>query len=108
VIHFLPPHFPFIRKPVTKGGVGPDLPGRSDSAWNMAEKGDIDHDTVEEAYRDNMRYVEKFVAELAENLDGKTVLRSDHGNLVGEAGVYGHPTERMEKPLKKVPYKQVS
>jgi hypothetical protein len=106
IVHFLPPHYPFIRKPLTKGGIGPDLPGRSDSAWNLAESGELSQSTVEAAYRDNINYIEDYVRDLAENLKGKTILTSDHGNLVGEAG-YGHPRDRMDEPLKKVPYHEL-
>lgn len=104
VVHILPPHYPFIRKPVSKGGISQGLEGRDDSAWNLAEAGEVSHEEVEEGYRDNMRYVEDHVRELGKKLDGKTILTSDHGNLVGEAGIYGHPRDKMEKPLKVVPW----
>jgi hypothetical protein len=104
IIHFLPPHYPFVRRPVTNSGIAPDLPGRKDSAWNYAEKGRVGHDVVEESYRDNMRYVADYVQDLVEELEGKTVITSDHGNFVGEKGFYGHMKGRMEEPVKRVPY----
>ena len=104
IVHFLPPHYPFIMKPLTKGGIGPDLPGKNNSAWDLAEQGKLSKETVEDAYRDNISYVENYVEKLADELKGKTILTSDHGNFVGESGFYGHPTERDEVPVRKVPY----
>ena len=107
IVHFLPPHYPFVRKPISRGGIGPDLPERKDSAWELAEKGKIDHRAVEEAYRDNIAYIDSYIGEIAEKLEGKTMLTSDHGNFVGEAGIYGHPKYRKERPLKEVPYHEL-
>lgn len=104
IVHFLPPHYPFIRKPTTQGGISKNLEGRADSAWNYAESGELRHRTVEEGYRDNIRYIKSYIDELGEELEGKTILTSDHGNFVGEGGSYGHPPYRNESPLRTVPY----
>lgn len=44
----------------------------------------------------------------AEVVQGKTVLTSDHGNLVGENNLYGHPAESKAKVLREVSWKVVS
>ena len=107
IIHFLPPHYPFVREPVTKGGFGSEKSARTESAWDLAEKGKVEQKVVEDAYRDNMRYIYNHILDLAEKLGGKTFLTSDHGNFVGENGVYAHPKNRMEKPVKKVPWTEI-
>lgn len=105
IIHFLPSHYPFIRKPISEG-ISPNLDKdyRNCSPWKLAEKKQLDHESVEEGYRDNMNYVYEHLKDLEKELEGKTILTSDHGNLIGEAGFYGHPANRNEKGLRKVPF----
>lgn len=107
IIHFMPPHYPFIRKSVSEG-ISPNLDKdyRNSSPWKLAEKNQLNHEIVEEGYRDNMNLIQDYVKKLEENLKGETTLTSDHGNLVGEAGFYGHPAKRDEKALRKVPFVQ--
>ncbi|KXB01998.1 hypothetical protein AKJ44_01685 [candidate division MSBL1 archaeon SCGC-AAA261F17] len=46
--------------------------------------------TLYEAYENNLRAALAEVKKLAERLPGKTVVTSDHGELLGEDGLYGH------------------
>lgn len=43
------------------------------------------------AYRKNLEWVLEHVAELSTYLDGKIVITADHGELLGEHGLYFHP-----------------
>lgn len=104
IIHFLPPHYPFIGKSL-KGELSPSLgKGQDTNIWSLAEKGKVEQEAVKEGYKDNIELVYSYVQDLAQDLEGKTVLTSDHGNFVDENGVYGHPRERDEKPLRQVPF----
>lgn len=41
-------------------------------------------------YIENLRIALKYVSELIEELDGTIIITSDHGDLLGEDGYYGH------------------
>lgn len=113
--HFMQPHAPFI------GELGRSMVGggwRSDDSgeqgiWNYLRAGteDLDPDTVWEAYCENLDVVLAEVAELLDDLDGKTVVTADHGNFVGERlwpvptrKKYGHPYGVHAPELVKVPW----
>jgi len=46
---------------------------------------------LEQLYRDNLRRVLKAIASLLNNIDGHTIITSDHGELLGEYGLFFHP-----------------
>lgn len=81
--------------------------------WMAVEAGLVDHDTLWAAYRSNLELVMEPVWRLVESLDGKTVVTSDHGNLIGERGwpvpmrLYGHPTGVRLPGLVRVPWATV-
>jgi hypothetical protein len=59
---------------------------------------------VEEYYEDNLRLVLEAVAELIEDLDGRVVVTSDHGEAFGEQGVWEHQIETHIPALLEVPW----
>jgi chemotaxis signal transduction protein len=64
-----------------------------------------DRDEIWEAYIENLRYVLDSVEILLENIDaGKVVITSDHGNAMGEWGVYEHPLGVPIDSVKNVPW----
>lgn len=96
IIHFMPPHYPFIT-PLFEDDKDVD-------PWVLAENGELDPERAISAYKDSIQYIAPKVENLADELKGKTILTSDHANFVGEAGVYGHPKYRNEKAVKRVPW----
>ena len=56
------------------------------------------------AYEDNLRFVLRHVRNLVKELEGKIVITSDHGELLGEHGLYGHPPRMRYKELVEVPW----
>jgi len=46
---------------------------------------------VRNAYKENLELVLKYVKEVVENVKGKILITSDHGELLGEYGYYTHP-----------------
>lgn len=108
VVHFMQPHHPFVNSNLVDTGFD-DILRREvyENEWDLAMRGEISHETVKEAYTKNLEMVMPYVEELSENLSGKTVLTSDHGNLLGENGLYWHPPRSMAKPLRKVPYTEL-
>lgn len=56
------------------------------------------------AYIENLQLTLPHVERLCDELPGKTVVTSDHGNAFGEWGVYGHPHNRYLDCLINVPW----
>ncbi|MFB6199915.1 MAG: hypothetical protein ABEJ83_03485 [Candidatus Nanohaloarchaea archaeon] len=109
IIHFMQPHQPFISDP--DAGAGFDWlmsDGEEGSVWGKAMKSEISRERAVEGYRQNLRQVEEAVNRISVELNGKTVVTSDHGNLLGENGVYGHPRGLNAKVLREVPWDELS
>jgi hypothetical protein len=103
IIHFVQPHTPFIENP--------ELIDRSSglNVWERIEAGEVDKDDVWQGYKSNLEYVMPIVLDLIEEISGKTVLTSDHGNMLGETtvtgkSIYGHPGGVRCPELLEVPY----
>jgi len=59
-------------------------------------------DRLKEAYRDSIRSVDAFIAELRDSLtedDPALVVHSDHGEAFGEHGTFGHQRQLYEENL---------
>lgn len=117
--HFIQPHQPFIGATGAQldeaGMRGRDvyLDQESDfgkKVWEKLEDGTVSAEVVWQAYRENLDIVLPYVRELCETLDGKTIVTSDHGNLVAEFAWpfprkrYGHPRGIHTKKLVTVPW----
>ena len=64
-------------------------------------------ETLIKAYEDNLRLVLRHVKDLVRKLDGKIVITSDHGELLGEHGLYGHPPHMKYRELIEVPWLEI-
>lgn len=106
--HFMQPHYPFINSDIDAIGIRPDLDKdkEDESVWNLAEQGLLDDEEIWRAYRKNLELVLVEVNNLIEDEEftGKTIVTADHGNAVGEYGVYGHPSNMEMKVLREVPW----
>jgi hypothetical protein len=75
---------------------------------------DIDRETLHPAYRENLSVVLDQVERLVSQLDGKTVVSSDHGEMLGgrlspiPIRWYGHPSGVYVDELTEVPWQVVS
>jgi len=111
IIHYIQPHYPFIgetgkkieHRTVTGDGVIENEEDIS-SVWYQLETGTLDRDIVWKAYRENLEIVLEELDRLLEALVGKSVVTSDHGNALGELGVYGHPSGVYLHSLVRVPW----
>ncbi|MFA1610800.1 hypothetical protein [Halobellus rubicundus] len=111
IIHFIQPHYPFIGKTgqkirhssMTGNGIIKNERSYS-SIWDRLESNEISQDQVRKAYRENLQLTLPHVQNLSKSLKGKTVVTSDHGNALGEWGIYGHPGSTYIPPLVKVPW----
>lgn len=102
IVHYFQPHRPFIHDFVTEGR---DLTDVEDDPFRTARSGEATEEELWPLYLDNLRLVLDSVEELLENLDAeKVAITSDHGELFGEFGQYGHIESIPHPNLKKVPW----
>lgn len=126
IAHFVQPHYPFLgeRGEALEAAVagelsgiewihgyatGETIPDRT-TPWDLLERGLLDEAMVVEAYDENLQLTLPSVEGLIDRLPGKTVVTSDHGNLVGEriapfsGSKYGHPPNTHTDGVLKVPW----
>jgi hypothetical protein len=119
IVHYMQPHIPFIR--IVEGGyekIFDEVDGSRQNKYeqhsvdiyefDLLRRGEIDFDTFWNAYKETLRAVLDDVAKLLQNIDAnKVVISADHGNAVGEFGIYDH--ERVPIPaIRKVPWCETS
>jgi len=93
IVHLMQPHAPFLGHPEIHAGFDTDRWGDAaeTDVWHRIRRGDLERETVWRAYCANLRIALESVARLRRNIDGQLVLTADHGNALGEFGVWGHP-----------------
>lgn len=107
IAHYMQPHCPFIPAPeicntkdVSAFG---SQPGRD--VWDRLQRGRVDRDAVWNGYRRNLELALDDVELLLRNVDAeKVVITSDHGNAVGEGGLYGHTPNTPLSCMRRVPW----
>jgi hypothetical protein len=107
VVHFIQPHIPFV------GEYGRErFEDAPKTIWSSKRYGEL-HASDEElwrAYRENLDEVLAAAERLCEALGGKTVVTSDHGQLIGDCATplpvtdYGHPNGIYCDELVEVPW----
>lgn len=111
IVHYMQPHYPFIGEGTTYGKMNPDEMGHDGdlghNVWTEVATGRLARQEVLNAYYENLRYVRDDVRRLIENVDGKMVITADHGNFLGEYGLYGHPGYIPAAVLRKVPWEVI-
>lgn len=101
VVHFLQPHRPFLN---SENGLDDNSP------WRAVADGSLPYGIVWREYRENLELVIPYALELIDELDGWSILTSDHGNMMGERAptipirIYGHPGWVRAAELVEVPY----
>ena len=108
IVHYMQPHYPFIGSSIAGTGLSLENWGEtfdSRNVWELLRDGKIEHDALWNAYRENLRIVLDDVELLLETIDADTVgITADHGNAVGEYGVYGHPAGICLSALRDIPW----
>lgn len=113
VLHFMQPHQPFIGQVrLAKAGWRKyfgameldvaELEGQT--PIEMLEDGCVSRAEVEAAYESNLELVLQAVCELLPDLPRPVVVTADHGEALGECGVFGHPCGLPLPELIEVPY----
>lgn len=105
IVHYMQPHFPFVQDPLSNGIV--EFGKTEKDAWTLVRQENIDYNDVWGRYCDNLRYVLDSVEVLLKSIDAdEVVITSDHGNFIGEYGLYGHPQYIPLPPVKAIPWVQ--
>jgi len=109
IVHYMQPHAPFFDYPELYDGYdqgfgcGGDM-DQSKSVWDKIRYGKVSKERVWEAYKHNLDLLLSEVDILKHSCDADIVLTSDHGNAMGEFGVYGHPHGIPTKSVRQVPW----
>lgn len=113
IIHYLQPHYPFIDTELED--IGRDIleheSGYSD-IWGLQMEGKINlsQERINRAYYKNLELALDAIEDLIDNISGKIVITSDHGNVVGERAhpipikEWGHPSGIYIPELVEVPW----
>jgi len=109
VIHYIQPHMPFIDSPVS---FGDEMFDTSEGPWNWVMKGetDVEEADLREANETNLEVALPHVERAVDQLTGKTVVTSDHGQCINDRSYpipikeWGHPWGQYIDPLVKVPW----
>ena len=112
LVHYMQPHFPFIGSDIgaNKEFLREDAEGFH--IWMQLQTGklNLDCETVWAAYQKNLERALPRVREAVDELDGKSIVSSDHGNLFGErihpipVRTWGHPRRLYVDELVRVPW----
>jgi len=119
--HFMQPHYPFIGESgqtIEHSGYelafrnvqGDEVSRDAPTVWDLLREGAVSRREVWRAYRENLELVLSHVETLVDDLTGRTVVTSDHGNMLGEfifpfpKRIYGHPRGIHAEELVKVPW----
>ena len=104
LVHYVQPHYPFI------GPTGEEHFDPTATLRQISREYDLTSELLERAYRENVEIVLEEAERLVQSLSGKTVVSSDHGELLGERlfpiplRAYGHPNGVYVEELVKVPW----
>lgn len=107
IVHYMQPHEPFTTAPELHGGrTATKWADPTDtSVWTRVDRGDLPLERVQDAYRQELRMVLNEVEILLENVDAETaVVSADHGEAMGELGIYGHARGVAIDALRRVPW----
>ncbi len=124
IMHFMQPHDPYfgekaekLRSQLESEGVvirarnpekvdeyNSDEDNVFNSLAGAAEENYISYEELREVYEENLEFVLEEIRALIEELDGKIVITSDHGELLGESNKVGHPRKSWHTKLREVPW----
>lgn len=124
IVHYNQPHQPFVGEEGREFMFEHDLRGinalsnrrgLSDKLYYALTYGllDVSDERIRELYEENLNTVLDSVYELLNDIKGKAIITSDHGELLGDrVGVlpmkgYGHPTQLHVRKLLEVPWFEV-
>lgn len=111
VVHYLQPHYPFLTDThFDKGQI--ENSGQNRNFWEekMLGRLDINREQIWSLYRFNLEQVLNSLELFLYEISGKTIVTSDHGNMIGDRSFpipikeWGHPYGMHVEKLLKVPW----
>lgn len=115
IIHYMQPHAPFISQEDLGYSIdiddfaSPKGTVQSRTPWELLRDGEVTETEVWTAYKETLRAVLDSVEVLLDSINADTVVISaDHGNAIGEKGIYGHPRHLPLSCLRNVPWVKTS
>jgi hypothetical protein len=107
LVHYMQPHCPFIGSPdvATPKAVNGFTDATERDIWARLQADEVSREEVWDGYRANLHLALKQIERLLYGIDSeRVVITSDHGNAIGEYGLYGHPESMPFDCLREVPW----
>jgi hypothetical protein len=109
IVHYMQPHWPFVPALGLSEGKGMTTESFGEAhehnVWDRLRAREVEHEEVWAGYRANLEYALDEVSVLLNNVDADgAVISSDHGNAMGEWGIYGHPRKMPVPTIRRVPW----
>ncbi|WP_128905693.1 alkaline phosphatase family protein [Halorubrum amylolyticum] len=118
IVHFMQPHRPYLGETADVLRERVDLIGYQNEGdglqiWGAAKQADVSVQEVRRAYSESLDIVLEVVEQLLTEVNGKSVVTSDHGEMLGErilpftSRVWGHSEGFSTPDLQIVPWLEV-
>lgn len=111
IVHYMQPHVPFVGENNLGYEIKSHSFGQTDenikkrTPWELYRDGEIERNKIWNAYKNTLRYVLNSTQTLLNNIDSdNVVISADHGNGMGEKGIYGHPRNIPTLEVREVPW----
>lgn len=117
IVHFMQPHKPYlgpsgeeIRERLRDSGLEQLIERGNYVKWEAYRDGHIPIEDLRKCYRENLEIALSYTEELIQGIGGKSVVTSDHGELLGESPypfsgrLFGHPDNVNTDMLFTVPW----
>jgi len=115
IVHFMQPHRPYLGPTADRLREEVDLIGYRNQGdglqiWGAVKERKVTQSDIKKAYSETLDIVLQSIKELLRDIDGKTVITSDHGEMLGErvtpitSRVWGHSEGFDTEILRTVPW----
>lgn len=115
IVHFMQPHRPYLGPTADRLREQVDLIGYRNQGdglqiWGAVKERKVTQSDIKKAYSETLDIVLESVQKLLDDIDGKTVITSDHGEMLGErvtpitSRVWGHSEGFDTEILRTIPW----
>jgi len=115
ILHFMQPHRPYLGPTAKRLRERVDLKGYRNQGdglqiWGAAKEKKVTMEEVRQAYHESLDIVLDVVKSALDDIDGKTIITADHGEMLGErvfpftSRVWGHSEGFSTLTLREVPW----
>jgi hypothetical protein len=104
VIHYALPHAPFPHCIGKYDSQPSEEPGSTQTVWKGLRDGRFGQEEIWKDYQLALKRGLGEVKRVINHVNGRILVTSDHGNLLGEWGFYGHPHSMLLPSVRRVPW----